>query len=284
MTTLAYNADGLLASVTDPVNRVKSFAYDAKKQLTTITDVDQEVMTLSYATIAGLLNGVKNVDDYQVKYAYTGGNPRRIRRVCEYAGTERGNALNMVYGNNKTKFTDDRGKMECYFFNNSGNTVSVQDDKGYAMAWKFNQNGNQVNQLDNQTKMQLATAQLLQDPCGKTGIGSIWKGSVNTSTVTVSANTDVAQTKTGDRCLKMVSTESTGVGRCYQTVSIPAGRSFTFSAYVKMDVEELGSVGGCYLSLYYTDADFRDLRQKRRLLSRQCLGKRKNRTFDKNVP
>ncbi|MCI7814168.1 MAG: DNRLRE domain-containing protein, partial [Robinsoniella sp.] len=255
VTTLAYNADGLLASVTDPVNRVKSFAYDAKKQLTTITDVDGEVMNLSYATIAGLLNGVKNVDDYQVKYAYTGGNPRRIRRVCEYAGTERGNALNMVYGNNKTKFTDDRGKMECYFFNNSGNTVSVQDDKGYAMAWKFNQDGNHVNQLDNQTKMQLATAQLLQDPCGKTGIGTIWKGSSNAGTVTVSANTDAAQTKTGDRCLKIASTASTGVGRCYQTVSIPAGRSFTFSAYVKMDVEELGSVGGCYLSLYYTDKD-----------------------------
>ena len=48
-------------------------------------------------------------------------------------------------------------------------------------------------------------------------------------------------------------TEKEGVGRLYQEVEIPKGRSFTFSAYVKMDVKELGSAGGCYLSLYYKD-------------------------------
>ena len=51
----------------------------------------------------------------------------------------------------------------------------------------------------------------------------------------------------------MVSTEKEGVGKLYQEVEIPKGRSFTFSAYVKMDVKELGSAGGCYLSLYYKD-------------------------------
>ena len=38
------------------------------------------------------------------------------------------------------------------------------------MAWKFN--GSEANQLDHETKMQIATAQLLQDPCVKRGI---WK-------------------------------------------------------------------------------------------------------------
>lgn len=250
ITTLTYNDEGLLASVSDPVNRVKTFTYDEKKQLIKITDVDEEEITISYSSIAGLINGVKNIDDYELRYAYTGGTPRRIRRVCEYAGTERGNALNMEYGNNKTKFTDDRGNVEVYFFNNSGNTISVRDNKGYAAAWKFNTSGNQVNQLSNKMKMQSTISQLLQDPCAK---GDMWKGSVNRSTVTATADLDPLHAKVGNRCLKIVSTETEGVGRFYQNLEIPKGREFTFSAYVKMDVTELGSAGGCYLSLYYKD-------------------------------
>lgn len=255
ITTLAYNKEGLLSSVTDPVDRVKGFTYDAKKQLTKITDVDGEEITLSYTSTKGLLNSIKDIDEYQVKYTYTTGTPYRVKRVCEYAGNQPGNALNMVYGNNKTRFTDDRGRVEVYFFNNSGNTVSVRDDKGYAVAWKFNTGEKQVNQLANETKMQIATAQLLQDPCVKSDLGGVWKSSVNKSTVIITEDLDELHPKIGKRCMKMVSSEKEGVGRLYQELEIPKGRSFTFSAYVKMNVTELGNIGGCYLSLYYKDKD-----------------------------
>ena len=251
ITELNYNEDGLLSLVKDPVGREKKLQYDNKKQLIKIIDVDGEEILLSYADKEGLLNGITNIDGYQLKYEYTEGTPERVKRVCEYAKDQPGNALNMVYGNNKTRFTDDRGRVEVYFFNNNGNTVSVRDDKGYAMAWKFN--GSEANQLDHETKMQIATAQLLQDPCVKGDLGKVWKSSVNKNTVVVTEDLDESHPKIGKRCMKMVSTEKEGVGRLYQEVEIPKGRSFTFSAYVKMDVTELGNAGGCYLSLYYKD-------------------------------
>lgn len=245
--------NGILSSVTDPSKREKTFKYDTKKQLTTIVDIDGEIINLSYSNvITGLLKEIKNIDDYMVRYAYTGGNPRRIRRACEYAGTERGNALNMVYGYNKTTFTDDRGREETYLFNNQGNTISIKNDQGYSMTWKFSSNSNQVNRLSNQSRLQLVTAQLLNDPIVQKN--DVWKGTANVSTI----KTEILKTKEakiGDRCMKITSTDKTGTGRFYQDIEIPKGREFTFSAYLKMKVTELGEYGGCYLSLYYKNKE-----------------------------
>ena len=67
------NEDGLLSLVKDPVGREKKLQYDNKKQLIKIIDVDGEEILLSYANKEGLLNGITNIDGYQLKYEYTEG-------------------------------------------------------------------------------------------------------------------------------------------------------------------------------------------------------------------
>lgn len=206
ITTLTYatdTADGIsrLSKITTPSGQTKTFAYTSGR-LTSITDIDGSVLTYTYNG-SNLLTSVKNVDNYQVKVEYYNLNPYRVKKLTEYGGAVQGNSLTITYGNNSTKYTDQKGRSEIYRFNNSGNLLHINDGFGHAASGRYNRDGNHVNRLENETKLQDNIIQLLKDPIiqAKT-LG--WESQVSdAATTTASINTNTDYVKVGTRSLRL---------------------------------------------------------------------------------
>jgi RHS repeat-associated protein len=100
LTTLSYNGDGLLATITDPYGRQVSFTYNAKNRISTITSVDQQVTTLEYVNADDDLWRIIDPEGYPLEYTYDSHNRMVSEKLkddntwtCLYNGAGKPNQL-----------------------------------------------------------------------------------------------------------------------------------------------------------------------------------------------
>ena len=257
LTTLTYSKDSngnnkTLTKVTGPDGKERTFGYK-NGCLVSITDIDNKKMTYEYSE-RNLLHQIRNIDGYEVHYAYYPRNPYRVSKIVEYGSNSKtGDSLDIVYGYNSTKFTDNKGRSEIYRFDNSGNLLHINDEFGHAASAKYCRDKNYTNRLQNETKLQTNILQLLKDPliqAKETAWHSWIEDGANAQT---KINTVTENVKIGTRSLQIVS--KTSDKRCcwYQDVTLKKGKTYTFSMYVKTDIEEKGIQGKCYLRVRYYD-------------------------------
>ncbi|HLD94611.1 MAG TPA: DUF6531 domain-containing protein, partial [Anaerolineales bacterium] len=123
---LAYDAGGLLTSVTDHSSRALSFGYDANGDLVSITDVLGEVWTYSYDAQHRLIEIIDPDLNTVVENAYDA----QGRVTHQYDGL--GNLVaNLVYATGNTKVYDAAGNWTTYYFDSrSGAVTRTLDDLG----------------------------------------------------------------------------------------------------------------------------------------------------------
>ena len=226
------------------------------EDMTRITDIDGARADYTYDGSHRLTEVWNRVDDYKLRYSYSGTGAHRVRKIEERAGETAGDSLSITYGYNSTKYVDGKEKTEIYRFNNSGNLLHVHDGFGHAASAKFNKQGNQVNRLENETKLQDNIVQLLRDPIMEEIKDSPWYSSVCAGNiVTAARNADAQHCEVGTHSLKLTSTKESGYGYWRQDVKVKKGETYTFSMYVKAEISALESVGKCFLRAQCYDKD-----------------------------
>ncbi len=205
--------DGLLNRVTDADGKYSEYAYQSGRLMTTATDVDGYKICYTYNTSA---------DQWQ---------PHRVQSVAEYDGEKVGGTLRFEYAHNQTILTDHNGNQKILQFNNWGNTVSVQDDQGRAQFAKYaadaNENG-KGNQLSLSSKLQNTVGNLLVN--NDLEYEAIWSDLNSAVSHTITSEAFYH----GRNSMKIHrSTAGIASGVVSEAFSVEAGKSYTFSAYVK---------------------------------------------------
>lgn len=149
----SYN-NNKLNKITDKASRAIQYEYDNNGNLTKITYHDGKSSQYSYTN--KLLTSAKNIDGYHVNYEYHNEKSNRLKSIKEY-GTQNtlGNSLTINYGDNITKFMDNKGYSNTYTFNNLGQTISISDfgknendiDHAYGKMYQYGEEQNNKNRL-----------------------------------------------------------------------------------------------------------------------------------------
>lgn len=143
-----------LTKISDKASRNINYEYDSNGNLIKITYQDGKYSQYTYSN--KLLTSVKNIDNSHIDYEYYNEKSNRVKNIKEY-GTNNtlGNTINISYGDNITKFTDNKGYSNTYTFNNSGQTISISDfgkdqnnvDNAFGKMYKYGEGQNDKNRL-----------------------------------------------------------------------------------------------------------------------------------------
>lgn len=153
--TFTYDDTLRLTKITDKAGKVTTFEYNSNYTVKQIKDPDGEISKYEYNQ-AYLLTSVKNIDNSHVDYEYYNEKSNRVKSIKEYSTqNELGKSINISYGYNITRFTDNKGYTNTYTFNNFGQTVSISDlgkdasniDNAYGKMYKYGEKNNDKNKL-----------------------------------------------------------------------------------------------------------------------------------------
>ena len=206
-----------------------SFSYSSSN-LIQVTDNDGEISEYSYS--GTILTKATDIDGYNLRYTYNSPSkayqPYRVSSIEEYDGNTSGGRLTMEYAHNQTTLTDINGNVQIMQFNNMGNTISIQDGQGRAQFAQYAKNDAQstigkANQMVVSSKLQNTVGNRLRDSSFENG--NMWTVVEGDGSLTVTTANAYYGNKsyaiTNDLTIKS------------EGVSIPAGSTQTFSAYVK---------------------------------------------------
>ena len=252
-TVLAYNADGLLASITAPGCPVVSYTYDGGAEngwrLREVHYGDLEANQFTeygYDTRDGVptatLTMLRNFDGTQTNVVYDanldtaaiGSYSEQMRRVVSLErtnGAVKGAKMKITYGHMHTIVTavsdpenDETGKSLIYHFNSAGNVISTHDEMWYAVAAEYKSG------IDNTPS---ATSNLIKTVINRVVSPDFASGWSQTKV----CSTDTYARDTGTRCMNLPSAKivKKGAGelRHKATVKLFESGEYTLSAYLK---------------------------------------------------
>ncbi len=261
VTTLGYDNNGVLLSITDPSDRSTWFSYDTQsyQKLIRITYPDGKVTNFTYDSNYRLTEAT-NFDGTKLTYNYYSNSPNRVKKVVESNGDLIGEELNFEYGNNVTTMTNYNGRKNIYQFNNSGKTVCVLDADGNASYSDYADSSN-ISKSTLESKLQKTQTNYIANhnmeidsywtPCS-------WGGAAGTQSYTTEDK------YFGNKSMKISSTSTSG-GRDYEQygIQLAKGKTYTFSGYVKTSGVSEGSDAGAALFVGYKDASGATLYSKK---------------------
>ena len=153
--SFSYDNTLKLSKITDKAGRIITFGYNSNNNMTQVTYHDNKTSTYSYNS-SNLLTSVKNIDNSYMNYEYYYEKGNKVKSIKEY-GTQNilGKSLNISYGTNITKFTDNKGYTNIYTFNNYGQTISIADlgkdannvNNALGKMYKYGEENNNKNKL-----------------------------------------------------------------------------------------------------------------------------------------
>lgn len=230
----------------DPFSAV-SFAY-TNNNLTAITYADGKTSSFTYTT-KNMLSTATDIDGYQIAFGYNTLENNKSSRVVSISEshikedeTKAGNATTIQYAYHYTTITkvkvseEEKDVFHTYFFNEWGNTISVQDSKGNAVFYQYAtdvaENGIKNRPITVSQEMG-STVNLLKDTSFENG--TMWTAGAGSTACAIVE--DATLSLDGDTALKSTCSQEYGgvVGASYGTISVPAGAAYTFSAYMKTE-------------------------------------------------
>ena len=158
--SISYSS-GKLNKITDKASKTLTYTYNTTGNLSNITYSDGKKASYTYGS-KNELKSVKNIDGGYINYAYYPGSVYRVKSITEYGtnGTK-GNSLTITYGDNLTKFVDNKGYANNYTFDNYGHCITIADfgkdkeniDKAYGKKYLYGTEGNTNNKLTLESKL-----------------------------------------------------------------------------------------------------------------------------------
>lgn len=265
-TVFAYNAAGLLASITAPGCPVVSYTYDDQKRLIRVNYADltnAQYTTYGYDGTTKMLTSAQNYDGLGIYLAYEpvaeydaaaidlfAEQSRRVISMEQKNGSTLGTKLLFGYKDMQTEVTvvetgaNDAGKKLTYQFNDSGNVVCVKDELGYAQFTKYGGSA-PVNSPEQVSKLQKVVINRL---LGIDMMDEKWNYKINGATAVVDRDAD-------KRCLGLAGARiirtNAGISSYSQSVALEGAKDWSFSAYVRIESALTG--GDAYLRLTHTN-------------------------------
>ena len=244
---LTYNANGTLASITDPANRITRFEYTADN-LTKITYPDNKITQYNY-TASGNITDAINHDGYKMSLEYYLEPPYRVKAIKEsHTDGTLGQKILIEYCSNSTTFTDMEGRQNILQFNNEGNTLSVRNQNDDVVNYDYGKTVSEdKNKLTLETKLHSTAKNYIRNHNAE--INSIWtkRGGDGSQ---AALDYDTSTKNMGAQSLKITKSNNAGFHNWEQKVTLTKDKTYTLSAYVKTtDVSNTAGKGaGLYIS------------------------------------
>lgn len=135
---LEYTSQGKIASISDLANRQIKYTYTAANLLETVTDPKGAVYTYSYDGQGRILSVKDGRGQTFITNQYDGAG-----RVSLQTDPD-GKTFRFEYGNQNTRFVDQRGFSTLFEYDNRGNPVKVTDPLGGVATYQYDNNDNLV--------------------------------------------------------------------------------------------------------------------------------------------
>ena len=201
--------------------------------LTSITYRDQKSSLFTYSS-KNILLSVSDIDGYKITFGYNtmaDNESSRVVSVLESDGSETGANTTFEYSYRRTQLKDHNGNTQTMFFNEWGNTISIQDSEGKAVFYQYDTDVN-----ENGVKNRLLTTSKEQNTAINLIANSSFEGSNDWTAG--SSSTECVRNSVGhymgDRSLKSMCNSNTGgIGAQKGTYTVAKGETYTFSAYVR---------------------------------------------------
>ena len=279
--TRTFDSNGRLISISDPNGNTQTITYDGSRPVY-VTDSAGRTATLYYgssrlATIQypdgsqatcyytddGQLSQIRDADGNFGYYAYftdsmvlvdpqgyqlwfyfdtSTWRVKSIESITQGTNIE-GPSLSIEYGWNVTSYTDNQGRTELVRFNNQGEPVSVQDVSGNAAYGSYSGDEGMKSKLTSLSETQKTSVNLLLN--GNIYGTVYWTFFQSGITGSIAKGRSTTEGFMGNDSLYL--TKENEDGRIYyaQSVSVTAGKTYTFSAYLK-------GTEGAYLAIRTT--------------------------------
>ncbi len=190
-------------------------------------------------TLTDMVDKTKNLGvHYDYKWVH---GLRRVQtyKVCTYSTA---NAVSSThskyditynpYNNTYTESTPNAGRKELYTFNYMGQTVAAQDHEGSALFCAMGMSGGAKNKVTFASKTQKTISNLLVNHNFESAFSSGYTKLNSADTVSIVAAESGVSPLYGTKQLKVTAVSAREAG-AKQTVSVPGGQVYTFSAYIQ---------------------------------------------------
>jgi len=145
----AYNAEGLLETVSDPLERQVRFGYDSERNLTQIIDAAGQTTTYTYNELGQTLTGT-NADGVQF-FSNTYDDELRIVAQDDAVATNQEARLSFDDSQPEriiTTFTNRNGQTQVYTYDDNSYLLSFQDELGNITRYTYDTNGKRTSTTD----------------------------------------------------------------------------------------------------------------------------------------
>ncbi len=238
-----------ISYITDEAGRKTTYSYTGSN-LTKITYPDGTFTTFTY-TSDNMLSTVTDRTGYTVSYSYTTGAARRIATVTEKNGSNVGQTVGIGYPSVAETIVRTSGKddvygnaddiITTYHFDNFGRTVEVSDNYGGAAMYSYYNDGQQQNKLKTSGQVREGVYNKLLRGSFEEGIGG-WNFARNDGT---------ASLYTAGGYHSAQSIKFTGWNGIVQYPSSAVNKTYTLSAYVKVDDINLAASGRSGVGVWF---------------------------------
>lgn len=257
--TITFQYSGYyLSKLIGPDGKTIEYTYGSSGILDNIKYPDGKTY---YDFSSNVLNAVQKVDGSLVKYQYYPDKTKRVKTISECANdaVTIGNSLSIVYSNNLTTFTDNKGYSNNITFNDWGQAISVADfGKGtqdlasaYGKVYNYGTSGGSKNKLTLDGNLTKSVNNLLLNGSGEYDghwVGANW--GLNQGTYSMTTEDKYS----GNRSLKITNPDSGSYYTFYtQQISAQKGKTYTLS--VKAKAVNIEGIEGGQLFIYYNDSN-----------------------------
>lgn len=187
-----------------------------------------------------LISNITDTNGKKISYEYYEQIPYRVKKVSEYGiNNTLGNYFNISYGYNSTTIVDNKNRINTITFNNYGNSVSMSSLKSnndvtnaYGIKLEYGEAFNGVTQsanklLEKQIPLKYVKNYLKNTSFELASVADVEFVAADTESISLAT-----ESNSGSKCLKVVCWSYYG-GVVSQTVTVPKGKYYTFSAYLK---------------------------------------------------
>ncbi|MDD2371604.1 MAG: DNRLRE domain-containing protein [Firmicutes bacterium] len=249
-TTLAYNGNSKLSTITDSRGKVYTFTYTAAGCIDKITDSDGEYGKYEY-TAAKVINWVYGSTGGYYRYDYTS-SPYRVKGIYERPNYGTVNLtsdphMSISYEHNFTKFTDFDGKVNIYQYNDLGQCTGIIDNDGNAIFNSYGSTGNQ-NNLKSQSKVEQTIINYLYNTSFQ-NTDTKWTYSNGSGGSAGTGSYSTTEKYSDTKSYKIDKTNAADKSIVYQNSDLVAGKTYTLSGYIKTTVMNTGAKA--YLKVTY---------------------------------
>ena len=279
--TITYDSHNRITKVADANNAEINIVYATDK--ISIISPDQTVILnfngaciSSIVSILGttvfahnknnLISSITDITGKKIAYEYYSESPYRIKKVLEYGiNNTLGNYYSIYYGYNATTIIDNKEKARTITFNNSGNPVSISSLKNhnditnaYGIKLDYGETERGVTTktnklLSNQIPLKYVRNLLNNSSFEFDDIQKIDFLPLDTESISLASNVS----HSGNRSLKIICWSIKG-GNVYKSVTVPKGKWYTFSAYIK-DAKVIHSNYSIELYLSYKNKEGKEI-------------------------